>query len=173
MNKKLNIILGIIVGILLCVFLGITIYKKIDENNRKYSYSRMLKIYNSVKYDENVNIYFFYGKGCPHCENEMKFFNNLGDDYKAISNLYKFETWHNENTKQLKKLVVDKLIEDGFIELTEENPIESYYDPVPFLVIGNRVLVGYAESLDDEIKQIILNQRNNNSYDVLKELDLK
>ena len=57
--------------------------------------------------EQKVNIYFFHGDGCPHCEAEMKFFDNLEEEYKSKYNLYKFETWYNENNVKLKKLVID------------------------------------------------------------------
>ena len=170
-QKLISVILIAVVSILLCALIGITIYQKIDEKNKKYSKEKLLEIYNTVKYNDKVNIYLFYGDGCPHCEAEMKFFDNLEEEYKSKYNFYKFETWYNENNVKLKKLVIDKLVEDGYILNSEdETEMKKYYDSVPVLVIGNKTIVGYIEDFDEDIKQII-NQEND--YDVMKKLDLK
>ena len=171
-QKILNIVLAVLAGILACILLGITIYNKIDEKNRKYSYDKMLKVYNEIKYDDKLNIYLFYGKECPHCENELKFFKNIDSEYKSIYNFYKFEVWHNENTAELRKRVIDKLVEEGYVTGTEDRPLESYYKSVPCLIIGNEVLIGYSTNSDDVIKQMITEQKEND-YDIMKKIDLK
>ena len=173
-QKLINIILIALVSILLCVLIGVTIYQKIEENKKKYSKEKLLEIYNTVKYDDKTNIYLFYGDGCPHCEAEMNFFSNLDEEYTSKYNFYKFETWYNQNTEKLKKLVVDQLVEDGYIDISvdKDNTLKKYYDSVPVLIIGNESFVGYIEDFDEDIKQTIVEQLDND-YDVMKKLDLK
>ena len=183
-QKTVNIVLGVIVSILLLTALGITIYKKIDEKNKKYSKEKVLEIYKSIKYDEKLNVYLFYGEECPHCENELKFLNSLDSSYKDKYNFYKFETWHNENNKRLRELVVDRLLEDGYIIIEVESQegidvketeaykkeLDGYYNAVPFIIIGNKNFIGYGEKTGEYIKEAILEQYD---YDVMKKLDLK
>ena len=170
-QKIFNIVLGVIVGIALLLSLGLTIYQKIDEKNKKYSYDKMLKIYNSITYDEKINLYFFYGEGCPHCANEEEFFKSIESQYGDKYNLVKFETWNNENNKKLKDLVVDKMVEEGNIVLDEVNTLESYHKAVPLLIIGNQTFLGYSNRMDETIIGLINEQ--NKEYDVMKKLDLK
>ena len=172
-NKVLNIIVITIVSILLLVCLGITIYNKIEENKKKYSYEKLLEIYNSIKYDDKVNVYLFHGEDCPHCKEELKFFNNLDNDIKSKFNFYKFETWYNENNRELKKKIIDLLVSEGKIVIDENSDmtIKNYYDVVPFLIIGDQYIIGYKNTIDEDIKSTILN--SNTSYDIMKKLNLK
>ena len=173
MNKEkniFNIVLCVIIGILILVGLGLTIYQKIDKNNKTYSYDKMLKIYNSISYNEKINLYLFYGDGCPHCAKEEKFFDSISKEYGNSYNLVKLETWNNQNNQKLKELVVDKLIEDGYIVLDDTTTIDNYYKPVPLLIIGNKAFLGYSDTMNDTIISSIQEQ---NEYDVMKKLDLK
>ena len=167
-----NIILGVIIGIALLVSLGFTIYQKVDEKNKTYSYDKMLKIYNSITYNEKMNLYLFYGDGCPHCANEEEFFKSISSEYKDKYNLVKFETWDNQNNRKLKELVVDKMVEEGLIELDEVNTLDSYHKAVPLLIIGDKVFLGYSNKMNDTILTTI-DEQQNNEYDVMKKLDLK
>ena len=47
-----------------------------------------------VSAKEPVNVYLFYGDGCPHCENAMKFFSSIEEEYGDKFNLIKYETWN-------------------------------------------------------------------------------
>ena len=173
MEKKniFNIIIGALVGIALIVSLGFTIYQKIDQKNKAYSYDKMLKVYNSITYNEKMNLYLFYGDGCPHCAKEDAFFESISSQYGDKYNLVKFETWYNENNKKLKEYVVDKLVEDGYIVLDEVNTLESYHKAVPLLIIGNKSFLGYSNQMDDAIINAI--EEQNKEYDIMKKLDLK
>ncbi len=171
-NKVLNIVIISVVSVLLIGLLGITIYNKVEENKKKYSYNKMLDVYKSIKYDDKMNVYLFHGETCPHCQAEIEFFSKMESEYKETYNLYKFEVWNNENNKKLKEKVVDKLISDSKIELTDEMTLDKYYSLVPFLIIGEKVIVGYSEALDQDIKDTILEQKDN-EYDIMKVLDLK
>lgn len=69
----------------------------VDENN----FPKDIDLANIVKEDNKVNIYFFWGKGCPHCEQEHEFFENIKEKYGDYYNLYTFETWYNEENAKL------------------------------------------------------------------------
>lgn len=98
-------------------------------------------ITNTEVKEKIINIYFFYGEGCPHCAKEKKFFDEeLTPKYKNIK-IYYFEVWNNEeNSKLLKK------VKDAF-KVTNNN--------VPFTVIGKKYLTGYSESTKEKIYDII------------------
>lgn len=92
--------------------------------------------------EDYLNIYLFYGAECPHCEEEMKYLNNLLDktDYKDVK-LHKYEVWHNSENKEKLSKVAELL------------NVEA--KGVPYLVIGTNVLNGYSSDLKDEIKSLI------------------
>ena len=48
--------------------------------------------------DKKIILYFFWGKGCPHCEEEKKFLAGLKRDQPSLE-IKEFEVWyHKENT---------------------------------------------------------------------------
>ncbi len=113
-------------------------------------------------YKENNSqaiIYLFRGNGCGYCRNLLNHLNELvkegkGKYFKVVS----FEVWNDTNNSELYKEVAEFLGEED--------------DGVPFYVIGNKAFSqGYAESLDDEIENAIMEQYNSkNKYDVFEEM---
>ena len=74
--------------------------------------------------ENKINIYFFYGDGCPHCKKEEQFLNDLMEKYGEYINIYRYETWYNSDNK--KKMLDCKEI------LNEQNGAS-----VPFTIIGS------------------------------------
>ena len=85
-----------------------------------------------------VNIYFFYGKGCPHCEHEHEALAEIKKEYGDFYNLYEFEIWYNEANRSLAHIFAEKLN----IELKG----------VPFTEIGEQYMSGFG----DESKQVLI-----------------
>lgn len=104
-----------------------------------------------VKEDNKVNIYFFWGNGCPHCEKEFEFFESIKEKYGEYYNLYTFETWYNEeNAKML----------STFAKSMGDN-----VKGVPYTIIGNESFEGFSENSKSEFISAIENQYKN-GYDV-------
>ncbi|HOP65943.1 MAG TPA: hypothetical protein PLX66_02880 [Bacilli bacterium] len=103
--------------------------------------------------DKVINLHLFYGSGCSHCAAEIEFL----EDYlktKEDVKLYKYETWYNVNN-QNKLLEVKELLDNDS-------------NGVPFLVIGNKVILGYLEgTTDEQIKDAITYYENNNYTDTV------
>lgn len=83
------------------------------------------------------NMYLFYGRGCPHCEELIEFLQSLSDQEKAKFNLYTFETWYDNENKAL--------MEDVEVELNVN------IGGVPFFIIGDQTFSGYGTSMNDDI----------------------
>ncbi len=49
---------------------------------------------------DDIDLYFFYGDGCPHCEKEEKFLERLKKEKDNI-NIHYFETWQNRDNAKL------------------------------------------------------------------------
>src|SRR5699024_2011339 len=47
--------------------------------------------------NDPVNIYFFYGDGCPHCAEAEEFFDSIEDEYGDMYNIVFYETWSNDD----------------------------------------------------------------------------
>ena len=102
-----------------------------------------------VVYDENkLNIYLFWGKGCPHCEEEWKFLNRIAPKYYDKIHVYGFEVWNSEENQKIMNEFKDKLniSKDSGIHLT---------------IIEDKYYIGYDESYNDEILKLIKNNHKN------------
>ncbi len=82
-----------------------------------------------------VNIYFFWGEGCPHCAHEKPFLEELKNKYPGII-VHDFEVWENSQNRKLFIEVGKKLNED--------------ISGVPFAIIGDKTFIGYAEGINSQ-----------------------
>ena len=92
--------------------------------------------------ENKINIYFFYGDGCPHCKKEEQFLNDLMEKYGEYINIYRYETWYNSDNK--KKMLDCKEI------LNEQNGAS-----VPFTIIGSEKYSGYNEYVGQKIESAL------------------
>lgn len=107
---------------------------------------------------EPINVYIFHGDGCPHCQEALEFFDSIKDE--SMFKLVKYEVWYNEDNSALLQKVADKL--------------DKEVSGVPFIVIGDKVIAGYSEELNDEITESIKSQyESDNRYDVMEGLEIK
>lgn len=88
-----------------------------------------------------VNIYFFWGDGCPHCEHEIEFFKSIENEYGDQYNLYMFEVWKNEENQKLLSLFAKEMND----EVTG----------VPYTIIGKETFKGFGESSKEKFKNAI------------------
>lgn len=94
-----------------------------------------------------LDIYLFYGDGCPHCADEEK----LLDSYLKSSDdviVHRYEVWNNEENAKLVKEVADIM--------------EVKFRGVPYTVIGDKVISGYQDdsTTGEQIKSYINIYRN-------------
>ena len=105
----------------------------------------------SVKADKVINLHLFYGDGCPHCAQEEEFLDDYLKEEKDI-NLIKYEVWDNKDNQELLAKVQDELNERS--------------SGVPYLVIGDKVIVGYIGGITDEnIKSTVKSMKKSDSYE--------
>ena len=104
----------------------------------------------NVKADEKIKIYLFYGDTCPHCAEEEKFFNEYLEDKENVE-LVMYEIWNNKDNQKLLSKVQKKL--------------DKKANGVPYLVIGNNVIVGYSEGITDvRIKKYVEDYISNGNF---------
>ncbi len=97
---------------------------------------------------KEVNLYVFYGEGCPHCRDLETYLDELSNDnnYKDKFKVVKYEIWHNIENKNLM------------------NSVSSYLNAnatgVPFYIIGDFYKVGFPNpaSTDEKVIEAV-NQR--------------
>lgn len=106
--------------------------------------------------DNTVKAYFFYGEGCPHCAKEEAFFESIKDKYPTLD-VQSFEIYYNRENVSLMKEVSNKL--------------NANANGVPFLIIGDKFLIGYAEGITNvEIENQIRFGLANDLPDVVGEI---
>ena len=91
--------------------------------------------------DKQATIYLFRGKGCGYCRAFLTFLNSIVDDYGKYFKVVSFEVWNDANNSALLNSVATFMNE----------PAGS----VPYIIIGDKVFGGYAESYDEDIKKAI------------------
>ena len=91
--------------------------------------------------DNQITIYLFRGQGCVHCEEFLEFMHSITSDYGKNFKLVSFEIWNNRANNALLQKVSNCLNEPS--------------QGVPYIVIGDKVFLGYAETYNDQIKKAI------------------
>lgn len=96
-----------------------------------------------------THIYLFYGDGCPHCAAEEKFLDSYLKD-KTNVELHKFEVWYDSDSSK-KYDEVHKILKDNS-------------NGIPYLVIGNNVIVGFDEKVTPDRIRSTLQYYMNTDY---------
>lgn len=106
--------------------------------------------------DKKINVYIFHGDGCPHCAKALEFFDSIEKEYGKYYNLVKYETWTSlfasRNNKMMKQ-VAEKFGDD------------SEKLGVPYIIIGDKTFLGYADSYKEDIKKAIIDAYNDDNYE--------
>ena len=56
--------------------------------------------------NQKINVYLFWGDGCPHCEVAKMFFKKIAPELGQYFELKEYEVWYNqENEKMLNKIL--------------------------------------------------------------------
>lgn len=107
-----------------------------------------------IKYTvkQKINVYFFWGDGCPHCAEAEILFNQIKDDYSDCYNLVAYETWKNPTNAAFLTQVFGKL------------NIAAADRGVPLFVMGDQYEIGYIEDMAQGILEKITNACSSDSY---------
>ena len=90
---------------------------------------------------DKLNVYIFWGDGCPHCKHLAEFLGEKQSEIGDKISLYTFEVWKDKNNLAFLK---------SFGKFLGENP-----KGVPYIIIGNKTYSGFSET-DEETKQEII-----------------
>ncbi len=122
-----------------------------EEKNGVFKENAEIK---DLTFDETPNVYLFWGDGCPYCEKELEFFEEIYGDYQESFNLYALEVWHNEENQALMQKV------------REELAVSS--TGIPLLIINDVAITGFSENKKETILTSL--QNINNEKDIIKEI---
>jgi len=141
---KLKIIMGTIT-IALIILVVITSHLSADHEEFDLG---------NIKFEEGVvNIYYFYGDGCPRCAEQHAFFESIQEEFGQYFNLHKFEVWYSESNAQLMQQVAQEL--------------DIRVTGVPFTIIGEETFTGFASRMEQDMINAILEQAEND-FDVMQ-----
>ena len=153
--KKNIIYIIMLLGLVLFPFN--TFAREIEIGDEKYNVNYYLDVLKDegieptvsdfTENKDKVNIYLFYGKGCEHCDNLLKFLNSITPEFKDYFNVVGFEIYGDEKNSAL------------LTELAKN--IGEANDGVPFIFVGDKYFSGYSEEYNDAIKEAI-----KSNYDV-------
>lgn len=110
----------------------------------------------SVYAKDKVNIYFFNGEGCSHCEEFKTWIDGIKTEYGNLFEVKDYETWNNEENASLMYRVAEVRGEE--------------VEGVPYIVIGDHSWLGFHESYTSEIMTTIESEYEKDSserYDVM------
>ena len=160
-------VLGYFVAILVAIF---PIFLRAEETATKVNlsdYNTMnfvetladeeieLKYKDYKETDDQITIYLFRGKGCGFCRAFLNFLNENAEEYGKYFKVVSFESWYDEKNPELLDTI--------------GNFLEQPAGGVPYIIIGDKVFGGYAESYDDGIKSAITDLYNSKDrYDVFE-----
>lgn len=124
MGKYKYLYLG---ALLVVVFLFVIVKLSNAENNQ--ANKQGIEITGSTS--PKVDLYLFWGDGCPHCAKEEIFLKSIESKYPDLR-IQKFEVWNHQNNAGLMIEVVKKL--------------QANASGVPFTIIGDQYFSGFDES---------------------------
>jgi len=103
---------------------------------------------------DKIDIYFFYGNGCPHCGDEAKFLTKLQADNKNIT-IHSYEVWYNMDNARLLAQVGKKM--------------SLNISGVPLIIIGDTAIKGYYNDVvtGRQIKEAVEYHSVNGCQDVV------
>lgn len=142
MKKYLKYIILIVILILL--FSIPYIIKNIEKNDKIEPFLIENAQIEDITFNQNkINIYLFWGDGCPHCEELKEYFKSLEKKYSKYCTIYTFEVWNNETNGQLMDTFAKKLGD------------EVGSRSVPYYIIGDESISGYTNLMNEDIASSI------------------
>lgn len=109
----------------------------------------------NVNAKEKVNLYLFWGDGCPHCAAEEELLTDLEKEYENLS-VTKYEVWyHSENNAFLQQIA---------------SSTERTFRGVPVTIIGQTVITGFSTETEQEIRRAINYYSENEHHDIVQEI---
>lgn len=85
--------------------------------------------------EKDLNIYLFYGDGCPHCTEEEEWFKTYLEKNKNIK-IHRYEVWYDTDNQE-KYSKVHEILNDKS-------------NGIPYLIIGESVISGFDKDLTPE-----------------------
>ena len=100
--------------------------------------------------EKEMNIYLFYGSGCPHCRDLENYLDGYLKENDFLK-IYRYEVWDNkENASKLKDIA---------------QIYKTDHVGVPYLIVGSSVIIGFDEEITPEKIQHAVNYYSKVCYE--------
>ena len=101
---------------------------------------------------KEINIYLFYGNGCPHCAQLEEYLDKNYKNDQDVS-IYKYEVWFNTENQKIWQDI--------------QNVTKEEAKGVPYFIIGDQVYQGYSkgEAWENTVDNAIKNAKENDYID--------
>ena len=146
-SNILAIVMIIIVGTI--VYIANESYQDYLEEQSNTIILRNATLEDISQESKKINIYVFWGSGCPHCKELFEFLESIRNKYGKYYNVYGFEVWDNEENGELM---------DSFKKELKEKTGKR---EVPYFIVGDESFLGYQNSMNKEIKETIRTKYKN------------
>lgn len=93
--------------------------------------NKTAKLSDVKKVEGVVNVYMFWGAGCPHCKAQWQWLESISDQYEGKVAVYGFEVFNDSENRLLMDNIAD-LMGDGEV------------NTVPYTVIGDKSINGFT-----------------------------
>jgi thiol-disulfide isomerase/thioredoxin len=90
----------------------------------------------------DVEMYFFWGDGCPHCSAAKPFISELEKEYPELK-VTPYEIYNNEDNYNL------------FVLMADAYSMPNNQRGVPAFFIGNEAFSGYHETMHDKFRSLV------------------
>jgi thiol-disulfide isomerase/thioredoxin len=119
--------------------------------------ARVLAQDNPTPQEDKIIVHFFWGKGCPHCDKQKIFLDNLEKKYDDIL-VIDYEVWSSQENLNLLKQVGTKL--------------EANISGIPFTVIGENYLSGWLDEKTSgaKLEEYLSCARENKCPDIVSQV---
>jgi len=131
MKKKLLLILIIL---LMPIFASAKDFYGIEEGTLEEALDTEKISHSKLNYNKDgINIYLFWGNGCPHCHDFLEFASTtLIEEKGDLINFVTYEVWYNDDNSDLLKEV------GKYMKFSVSG--------VPTIIIGDTVINGYSNT---------------------------
>jgi glutaredoxin len=90
---------------------------------------------------DGVELILFWGDGCPHCEAEREWLEDVREEYPDLT-VTEHEVWYDEDKRAL------------MLEMAQELGFEA--SAVPTTIIGEQVWIGFSDPIRTEIEEVLV-----------------
>ncbi len=125
-----------------CLIIALLIFIPINVLALSKDYvDNVASIVGEVPETNKVTLYLFYGRECPHCEEERNWLKDIEKKYDKYLDIKIYEVWHDEKNS-------------GYADIVREN-MKIDRSSVPLTVIGEKYYIGYSSTIGSLIENNI------------------